>query len=171
VVSRRVIFIIDISGSMEDSTRGQFVGETGESRMDVAKRELDECLDSLDVDSLFNIIAFSASALAWQDRVSEWTTVSLEEAKDYIRRQQAYGGTNLFGALEIAFDDPMVDTIYVLSDGMPTVGVTDPTIIRETVADWNRYRGVKLHGIAVGGDLETLEWLAEDSGGQYVRIP
>jgi hypothetical protein len=76
------------------------------------------------------------------------------------------------GALYIAFEDPIVDTIYVLSDGDPTVGAqTDPGQIRETVREWNRHRGVKLHCIAVGGDLDTLEWLAEDSGGQYVRIP
>jgi HEAT repeat protein len=172
VVSHRVIFIIDISGSMDRPTRGRFVGETGERRMDVAKKELDQCLDSLDVESLFNIVTFADSASAWQDRVSEWTNVSLAEAKEYVSRQEAFGGTNLFGALDIAFRDAIVDTIYVLSDGNPTVGEQqDPGQIRETVAEWNRHRGVEIHCIAVGGDLDTLQWLAEDSGGQYVRIP
>ena len=77
VLSHRVIFIIDSSGSMDDPTRGQFVGEMGEKRMDVAKKEIEQCLDSLEVESLFNIITFANSPIAWQDRVSEWTKVSL----------------------------------------------------------------------------------------------
>jgi len=171
VLSHRVIFIIDISGSMEEPTRGQFVGEEGDKRINVAKKEIVKCLESLDVDSLFNIITFANSPLAWEDRVSEWTHVSIAEAKDFVKRQQALGGTNLFASLEMAFGDPIVDTIYILSDGEPTVGVTDPTLIRENVSVWNRNRGVEIHCIAVGSSLEILESLAADSGGQYVRIP
>ena len=72
--------------------------------------------------------------------------------------------------MKAAFDDPDVDTIYVLSDGEPTAGgVTDPHGIREDVQFWNKHRGVEIHTIAVGGSLEVLEWLAADSGGTYVR--
>ena len=61
--------------------------------------------------------------------------------------------------------------LLILSDGEPTSGaIIDPHRIRETVAFWNRHRGIKIHTIAIGGNLEVLEWLSEDSGGDHVRI-
>ena len=33
-----------------------------------------------------------------------------------------------------------------------------------------RERGLTIHTIAVGGQLDLLEWLAEDSGGRHVRF-
>ena len=83
----------------------------------------------------------------------------------------AAGGTNLYGSLEFAFEDPDVDTIFLLSDGEPSVGdVIDPQLIREVVAERNETRGVVINTIAIGADLEVLEWLAEDSGGTHVAL-
>ena len=70
-----------------------------------------------------------------------------------------------------SFADPDVDTIFILSDGEPTAGdVLDPFRIREDVARWNRHRHIKLHTIAIGGNLEVLEWLAKDAGGTYRQM-
>ena len=58
-----------------------------------------------------------------------------------------------------------------LSDGEPTAGeVIDPHTIREDVKYWNRHRAIEIHTIAVGGNLEVLEWLAKDGGGRHVSI-
>ena len=172
IISQRVIFVLDISGSMNDPTRGKFVGERGEPRIEVAKRELANALDSLDRNSLFNVITFSSEVASWMDRISELTPATLQEAKDYVGRLGAFGGTNIHGALRFAFDDPDVDTIYFLSDGEPSVGdVIDPHAIRLEVQRWRENRDVTIHAIAVGGSLKLLEWLAEDSGGKYVDIP
>jgi hypothetical protein len=60
----------------------------------------------------------------------------------------------------------------VLSDGEPSVGkLVDPTAIRFAVADWNEHRDVVVHSVAVGGTFKILEWLAEDTGGDYVEFP
>jgi len=59
----------------------------------------------------------------------------------------------------------------VLSDGEPSVGkITDPWGIRNEVATWNRERGVVIHSISVGGKFRVLEWLAEDSGGEFTQV-
>ena len=80
-------------------------------------------------------------------------------------------GTNLYGSLEFAFDDPDVDTIFILSDGEPSVGdIIDPQLIREAIAERNATRNVVINTIAFGADLQVLEWLAEDSGGTHVSI-
>ena len=170
-MSQRVTFIIDVSGSMETPTRGRYVGEEGEMRITVAKRELLRSLAGLDKRSLFNVIAFDDRVRAWRDEISEYTPDNLEDAKEYVAAFKAGGATNLYGALQLAFRDPDVDTIFVLSDGEPTVQPTDPGAIRSEVRSWNRHRDVTIHCVAVGGNLRILEWLADDTGGTYLRFP
>lgn len=169
--SRRVIFIIDVSGSMNEMVPPTKEGEKPEPRLDFAKRELIESIDALDDDTLFNVIAFSGGVMPWLDGDLSESADLRDEAKEFVQRLGSGGGTNLYGALEAAFADPGVDTIFVLSDGEPSVGeVFDPEGIREHVQLWNEHRGVLIHCIAVGGSFQVLEWLAEDSGGSYVRI-
>ena len=81
------------------------------------------------------------------------------------------GGTNIYGAVELAFEDPDVDTIYLLTDGEPTHGViVDPMELAAEVIRWNHTRRVRIHGISVGRESEMLEKLAEESGGRYVSV-
>jgi len=172
IESHRVIFIIDVSGSMNEPTESTYVGEGGPPRIDVAKRELSRCIESLEPGSLFNIIPFSDGVSPWlEEGVSQCDADSKEEARTFVSRMGALGGTNLYGALQEAFRDPDVDTIFVLSDGEPTRGdVIDPGSIREHVRLWNENRGIVIHSIAVGGKLQVLEWLAEDHGGTHVKF-
>ena len=141
------------------------------TRIDVAKRELLEIIDALDLGCLLNVVSFDDSPASWSNRLKGLDDATRKRARTFVERLGAGGGTNLFGALEEAFDDANVDTIYVLSDGEPTTGtVLDPALIREHVRTWNRGRGVVVHCVAVGGDLALLEWLAEDTGGSYIRF-
>jgi hypothetical protein len=172
IESHRVLFILDVSGSMNEMTRGAYVGEQGEPRFTLAKRELQKALDSLEPNSFFNIVTFSSGVTSWSERIVQKDGTTLAEAKQYVERLAADGGTNLYGSLEVAFQDPDVDTLYVLSDGEPSVGaVIDPRSIRDRVAAWNKHRGVVINCIAVGGSFQVLEWLAEDTGGTHVRFP
>jgi HEAT repeat protein len=169
ITSRRVVFVVDVSGSMEEKA------QSGETRMELARKELLETLDGLDPATFFNVIAFSAEVWAWRERVGGLDTAAgkgqkslIEQAKDFTKKLRAGGGTNIYGALEQAFQDPEVDTIYLMTDGEPSVGdVIDPTAIREEVQRWNDRRGVVIHTIAFGGTYPILEWLAEDNGGTY----
>jgi len=171
IISHRVIFIIDVSGSMNEVTRAQYVGDQGEPRITVAQRELKKCIDGLDQKALFNILTFSGGVDPWlEDGVKDAGARSRDEAKEFVDRLGAMGGTNLYGALRQAFEDPDVDTIFVLSDGEPSTGdVIDPFEIREHVQRWNAERDIEINSIAVGGSFQILEWLAEDSGGTHVR--
>lgn len=171
IESTRVIFILDVSGSMDFLTRGEFLGEKGVPRIDPARRELDRCLAGLGKDAFFNMIFFSDQVTPWQDQVAQVTPEAIADAKEFLERVRPLGGTNVYGALERAFEDPEVDTIFLLSDGEPSVGaVIDPFGIRSEVADWNRNRGVIINSIAVGAELDLLRWLAEDTGGTYVEF-
>ena len=172
IESHRVIFIIDISGSMLESVYGRGLGKWGTSRIDVAKQELTQAIKNLDEGALFNVFAFSSGVARWQkDNIGENNTQSRQAALTWVERLGAAGGTNLYDSVKMAFADKDVDTIFIMSDGEPTVGeVIDPWRIREDVAFWNQHRKVKINTIMVGGNFEVLEWLATDSGGTYVQI-
>jgi Mg-chelatase subunit ChlD len=166
-----VIFILDVSGSMSETLRSEYVGKTGKPRIDVAKQELATCIDSLEPQSLFNIIVFSSDVDTWLDGVASFSKSTKDEAKKFVGALGAGGATNLYDSLKHAFSDKDVDTIFVLSDGEPTAGeITDPTLIRDRVQQWNKTRRIVIHTIAVGGSFQVLEWLAADSGGTHKKI-
>ncbi len=173
IESKRVVFIIDISGSMQEELRAKYVGESsGETRIAVAKRELAASIDALERGALFNIIAFNGDVAPWLDSgIAGSSEKTRDEAKEYVEKLGASGGTNLYGAIRSAFEDDQVDAIYILSDGEPSVGdVIDPQAIRADVTRWNEHRGIEINCIAVGGSLQVLEWIAEDNGGSYVKF-
>lgn len=170
--SSRLVFIIDVSGSMEAPTRVRYENEKGMPRITRAKEELAMCLAGLGPESFFNILPFSDKPRPWADELVQCTPEEYEDAREFVDDLKPSGGTNLVGALDLAFADPDVDTIFVLSDGEPTAGWTrNPPEIRAHVAKLNAHRGVVVHAIAIGGSLDILEWLAADSGGEYRAFP
>lgn len=171
IVSRRVIFIIDVSGSMEEKLTNDYKGKAGWTRMEVARAELKKALENLDPGAFFNITVFSSGVERWTDgALVPCNDEKRAEALAYVDKLTAGGGTNLYDSLKDAFTDPEVDTIFVMSDGEPSMGeVVEPLVIREHVASWNEHRGIVINTIAVGGQFSILEWLAEDSGGTHVK--
>lgn len=172
VISHRVIFVLDVSGSMEERLRTKYLGEQGETRLEFAKREMIAAIKRLEKGTFFNLVAFSNGVDAWTPSgMALSTPENLDSAIAYAEKMRPGGGTNLHGALRAAFSDPEVDTIFVLSDGEPSLGrVTDPWGIRNEVASWNQDRGVVINAISVGGRFRILEWLAEDSGGVFTQV-
>ncbi len=172
IISRKVIFIIDISGSMEEKLTNDYQGKANWTRMEVAKAELKKCLEKLDPGAFFNLILFSSGVERWADSaLVPCDDKHRADALAYVDKLLAGGGTNLYDSLVDAFTDPDVDTIFVMSDGEPSMGeVVEPLVIREHVAAWNENRRIVINTIAVGGQFSILEWLAEDSGGTHVKF-
>lgn len=172
VESHRVIFVLDISGSMLESMYGRFVGKRGAARIDIAKMELAQAIENLEEGTLFNILAFASSVTPWRkEGIAVFDANTKADALEWLGRLGANGATNLYDTVKMAFTDPDVDTIFIMSDGEPTNGeVIDPFRIREDVAFWNQHRKIKINTIAIGGNLEVLEWLAKDSGGTYLQM-
>ncbi|MEZ6037459.1 MAG: HEAT repeat domain-containing protein [Planctomycetota bacterium] len=172
VESHRVIFVLDVSGSMLEAMYGRTYNGRPAARIDVAKQELTQAIEHLDAGALFNVFVFSNGVDRWlKTGIGAATSADRKDALTWVERLGASGGTNLYDSLRAAFADPDVDTIFLLSDGMPTAGdVIDPFGIRQAVADWNRHRKVVINAIAIGGSLEVLEWLAKDSGGSYRQL-
>lgn len=170
--SQRLVFVIDASGSMELSMAGRYVGEQGAQRIEAARTELVQALDKLDPEALFGVIPFNDRARPIQDELVRASKENLGSTKKDVLKLQPSGGTNLFGGLKAAFELSDTDTIVLLGDGIASMGETvDPDVIRMRVARWNKDRGVKIHAVAIGADIQVLRWLAEDSGGQHIFLP
>lgn len=170
--SERITFVIDVSGSMEWDTRGRYAEQTGEKRIVIAKRELIRALKGLTPETLFNIVVFSERARPWQKELVRATPDQVEAAVAHVGKFLPGGATNIYEAIEVAFQDPALDTLFVLSDGQPAGGkVDDPVLIRDHVRRWNAGRNVRIHTIAIAESLPILRWLSEDTGGTHVFIP
>ena len=182
--SKRVVYVIDVSGSMQEAADPKKGKET---RADLAKKELERSVLGLDDDALFNIVFYSSAVRAWRGEMQAATQENRRAAVDFIRETAVGGGTATYDALEAAMEvgdvgrgkkrgeDPsgnsVVDTIILLSDGQPTIGkITDPRLIRAAITELNVSRRIAVHTVAFGADAnrEFMEGLAKDTGGTHV---
>jgi hypothetical protein len=162
VLSDRVVFVVDVSGSMSWPWRKD------PKRIDVARKELVRVLKELKPETLFNVILFSTKVRAWQTCEVPADARNVATALSWVERnvREPEGDTYAYDALEAAFArNPEFDTIYLLSDGAPSDGpYVSPEGILASVAGWNRYRGAVVH--TIGLTLENMDRgrpnLAED---------
>jgi len=192
--SERVLFVLDLSGSMnfsmvprsnpdDDMSRPTDDPQEGEqSRLEAAKIALTRALGGIGDGAVFNIIFYASDVWSWQDDLLDMNGETRSEAMRYVEDLDAVGGTNIYGALSQAFElagvsggdgweDPRIDTIFFLSDGRPSVGLTtDPSEILEFVRELNQSAGIVIHTIGLSGaqDAFLMRSLAEQNGGTYV---
>jgi HEAT repeat protein/Mg-chelatase subunit ChlD len=166
VVSAAVIFVVDRSGSMREK-----IGTGGSTRLDEAKRQIVRVLQGTPNGHRVGVVAFDGEAQALHDklvRIDDKTRAELSVRVEMLRIGRA---TNVHDGMQTAFADPDVDTIYLLTDGAPTVGpITDPVELRAAIASWNRTRRIKIHTVSVGTESEFMRGVAEDAGGKYASV-
>jgi uncharacterized protein YegL len=172
LVSTRVAFVIDISGSMSAGMATvSSSGKVSRTRIDAAKRQLTRVVGELQTTSLFNVVYFETKVQAFAKAARKATRSTKAEALGFVQRLRATGGTNIHDALELAFADDDIDTIYLLSDGSPSAGkITDATQLADAVASWNKVRRIRIHTIAIGSQSKLMERLAADSGGVHSHV-
>lgn len=163
VVSDRITFVVDTSGSMKKP-----FGTGDSDRLEQAQAQLRAILEKLPKGSKANVIAFSAGAVNMFDDLSSLSSRRLKGAKKFVDALESKGPTNVYAALAAAFSQDEVDTIYLLTDGRPSSGtVADVGAIRGWARLWNAGRMVRLHTIALGNKSDLLKDFATDSGGVY----
>ncbi len=165
VVSQRICFLVDRSGSMKEPMGGT---DKKRTRLDAAKEQLVRVIEALPATTWVNLIAYETGVQPFWDEVRK---LDDEARKDLLKMAKLIplgAGTNIFDALEAAFHDPKVDTVYLMTDGQPSVGrLTDADEIVEEVVRWNRTRQVVVHCIGLGLDSGLLKRLAAATGGSY----
>ena len=165
MISNNFALVVDTSGSMSAKVKD------GKTRLDIAKEQIAGTIERIRDGVLFNVIPFSDNALPMEEVLIEMDDTLREDAFLFVEGLRAAGGTNVYEGLAAAFEDEVVDTIYLLTDGVPSAGaITDSTELREEVARWNSTRGIRIHSISVGKASALLKGLSEDSGGEYVEV-
>lgn len=93
--STNVLFIIDVSGSMDDLVVEveKFQGYRDRKRFTIVQTELLNTLDSLTDTTNFNIVAFATDLNVWKPRLVQGNVVNRDAAKAFVRSLQPLGGS------------------------------------------------------------------------------
>ena len=160
---RDVTVVIDVSGSMS--------GQKIEQAKSAAKR----VLNTLRPTDRFRVIDFSTEVHTFRDDYVEATSEMTSRAQRYIDALNADGGTNIDGALDEALRPTSatgrLPLVLFITDGEPTVGVSDPATIVSHTAQWRGRARVFTFGLGADVNASLLEQLALDGRGtaQFVR--
>ena len=145
-VKKNVIFILDTSGSMKGK------------KIEQAQGALRFCLNSLNKGDRFNIIDFDDRIESFKSELVEVNSANLDEALEFVRKTEAEGGTDINSALLTGLDQITSDNrpnfVIFLTDGLPTVGVTELKDILKNVDERNRYK-TRIFVFGVGYDVNT----------------
>jgi Ca-activated chloride channel family protein len=164
-IPRDMVFVLDTSGSM----RGV--------KMDQARRAMKYCLNNLDEKDRFALIHFATTVTRYKDGLTDSSKEQLEQARKWVDGLEATGGTAINDAMAAALDlrgnDPgRTFTIVFFTDGMPTIGETNPDRILKNVMNKNT-ANTRIFTFGVGDDVNAtfLDQLAENSRAvsTYVR--
>ncbi len=158
LTGRKVIFLVDMSGSMELVDENTPAPSKWQGVRDTLAKILRSSPDLED----FQVIAFSEKPTFLLGEEGQWLhydpKTSADRVVEALSRIKPDGGTNMYSAIEAAFQYRArgLDTMYVLSDGLPNLGegldplaaarMTDQqkgeilgrTIRRMLKNDWNR---------------------------------
>ena len=158
--------VVDASGSMAE-----------EDKITHAKEGLHSLVDAMRIGDRLAIISYSTGVSLVQDLVAiaEDNRQDLHTAIDAI---EANGATNIYDGLELGFITLLSQSlpnrparVILLSDGLPTVGVTNASAIQEMAYGYI-LDGVGLTTVGVGStfDVALMQGLAEMGHGNYYFV-
>ncbi len=156
--------MLDTSGSMAGA------------KLQQAKKALQFCVENLNEDDHFEILRFSTEVEPLFDKLAPALRENRARAQDFIEELKPIGGTAIDDALHKALalrpkkgERPFVVTF--LTDGCPTVGITDENQIVEGITKSHK-SNARIFCFGIGTDVNThlLDRIAEETKafGQYV---
>ncbi len=160
-IAKDVIVVLDQSGSMYGD------------KWDQARSAAEYVLKHLNPKDRFNVILFSTGERTYSNKME--SPDQAQGAIDWMRGQDAEGGTDINGAMTTALD--MADTerpttVLFLTDGVATEGETDTQTILSNIKAASR-PNVRVFTFGVGDDVDTLllDSIVRDQHGasSYVR--
>lgn len=157
--AKDIVFVLDTSGSMAEA-----------GKMEKARAALLYGIRILRPQDRFNVVSFAGEERLMEPRMIQADEQGRKRGESFVQSLRPVGGTNINQSLLVgmrqfeANDRPR--TLIFMTDGLPTVGVTNPTRIVEN-ARAARVPGVRLFTFGVGYDVNTalLDKLAAENGG------
>ena len=96
--SRSILFVIDVSGSMEhhvvEHERFQDGDYPSMKRIDIVKTELQRTLEGLETYVNFNILAFATAVDPWKKTLVSANVLNKRSAHDWVGKLEAIGGAS-----------------------------------------------------------------------------
>ncbi|WP_166820127.1 VIT and vWA domain-containing protein [Thalassoroseus pseudoceratinae] len=166
ILPKDVVFCVDTSGSMLQG-----------NKMQQARNALKYCVEQLRDGDRFNIVNFSTSVRSFQEQgLVEVDDATRKRALEYVRKLSPRGGTAIQEALDhslkmLANDKDRLKMILFATDGLPTIGETDPQAILKNMAKRNT-DDVRVFAFGEGFDVNTklLDFLALNNRGEAEYI-
>jgi Ca-activated chloride channel family protein len=163
ILNKYFTFVLDRSGSMSGS------------KIEQAREAARFSVEHLNPNDFFNIVDFASQVTVYRNEPVIASPANIAEAVSYINAIQAGGGTNanqaLLTALSLTVPDA-VNQIIFLTDGLPTVGVTNTESILSNVQAANT-NNASIFVFGVGNDVgkDFLQALADQNHGvaTYIR--
>ncbi len=159
ILPKDIVFVLDTSGSMLE-----------DEKIAPAREALVHGLRTLRPEDRFNIVTFATDARAYGKGMVEASKLEVARAIEWVKEIEAAGGTNIDDALESAAsalpDEDRLRMVVFLTDGRPTIGVTEEKKILENAAG-RLPKGTRLFVFGVGFDVNArlLDLLAEQGRG------
>jgi len=163
-----LVLVLDHSGSM-----------SGE-KIEQAKQALHFILDHLNPEDRFSIVAFNDRLDVFSRRLEPASAEVSREAHRFVDGLIAEEGTDIDSALQRGLEvlrasEPQsgsTQLVVFLTDGLPTVGLTDPTRIVERAGRANARVEARLHAFGVGYDVNShlLDQLSGENGGSVTYV-
>jgi Ca-activated chloride channel family protein len=151
---RRVVFVLDRSGSMEGIPIGQ------------AKIAVEACLGALGESDLFGMVAFDGHVENFTSGLVEASMAKREKARKFLAGIDARGGTQLAAGIRAAADMFGKDTLGRMSGDL--LVITDGQVSgTEEIIEVARSAGVRLHCLGIGSASQDrfLSQLARETDG------
>ncbi|XP_065097819.1 inter-alpha-trypsin inhibitor heavy chain H3 [Paramisgurnus dabryanus] len=167
-IPKNVVFVIDRSGSME----GEKMKQTREALLTI--------LSDLHEDDYFGLVTFDDVIESWRPSLSKATPENVSAAKKFVKTITARHFTDINKAVLHAVDmltaeqsESLPDTsmIILLTDGRPSAGEQDLSIIQKNVHDAIN-GSLSLFCLGFGNDLDysLLDTMAKQNDGLARRI-
>ncbi len=158
ISAKEIVFVIDVSGSMKGD------------KIEQAKEALKFGVKSLNKGDKYNVIPFSTEGRPFFEGLKVATPGNIEASLKEIDDIYASGGTNIYEALSTALamfsDDSVPHLVAFLTDGLPTVGNTQPKQIIKTVKEGlDENTRVFCFGVGYDVDPKLLDEIGQISGG------
>ncbi len=157
--AKDIVFVLDTSGSMAEA-----------GKMEKARAALLYGIRILKPGDRFNVVSFAGEERLMEGKMITADDQGRKRGEEFTKSLRPVGGTNIHQALLVAmkqFESGNRPKILVfMTDGLPTVGVTNPDHILAAVRG-ARVPGVRLFTFGVGYDVNTalLDKLAAENGG------
>ncbi|MEI8018511.1 MAG: VIT and VWA domain-containing protein [Schlesneria sp.] len=161
---KTVIFVVDRSGSMSGK------------KFEQARAALKFVLNNLREGDLFNVVAYDGNVESFRPELEKYNDETRKAAIGFVEGIYPGGGTNIHGSLTAALgqlrDNSRPNYILFLTDGLPTIGVTNEGQICQAAKEANKVHA-RVLSFGVGYDVNSrlLDRISRDGNGlsEYVR--